>query len=119
MLHRFLLPHFHHPFALLDFGCGDAALMAPALAGTAVADYRGADISTVALDLAQRNMRPAACRQTLSAAEGRAIWDHVRQADFPESPAGLAAMGHRHRFKHVVSLFTDPSGIYQLTSIHA
>lgn len=55
----------------------------------------------------------------LSAAEGRAIWDHVRQADFPESPAGLAAMGHRHRFQHVVSLFTDPSGIYQLISIHA
>ncbi len=63
ILHDFLVARFRHPFAVLDFGCGDAHFMAQALRGTRVDFYEGADFEPIALRLAEKNMKPVPCRQ--------------------------------------------------------
>lgn len=49
------------PFSFLDLACGDAAMTSEALRGTAVTNYSGVDISSVALGLARKNIAPLRC----------------------------------------------------------
>ncbi len=56
-LNRLLRKRFEdHPFSFLDLGCGDAATLAPSLAGLALKQYKGIDLSEAALALAAENL---------------------------------------------------------------
>lgn len=44
------------PFSFFDLGCGDAATLAPVLAGLALRRYKGVDLSQTALALAAKNL---------------------------------------------------------------
>ena len=48
-------------FSVLDLGCGDAACLAPVLAGQAVSHYHGVDLSQTALGLAAANLAALSC----------------------------------------------------------
>src|SRR4029078_4614910 len=60
-LHRFLTQNFGHPFAFVDLACGDASGIVGALKGTAIASYRGIDLSKPALDLANQHLEVLPC----------------------------------------------------------
>jgi hypothetical protein len=49
------------PFSLLDLGCGDAGILAPVLAATAISRYEGVDLSETALMLAAQNLEILSC----------------------------------------------------------
>jgi SAM-dependent methyltransferase len=57
MLHDLMANSFGRPFSVLDLGCGDALFIAEALCSTRVERYTGVDISSVALDLARKNLK--------------------------------------------------------------
>lgn len=57
-LHRSLAP-VEAPFAFLDIACGDAGNMIEIMSGTAIASYRGIDLSAPALELAARHLAAA------------------------------------------------------------
>lgn len=59
LLHGLLAEGFKAPFTFLDIACGDAHNMADILAGTAIAHYRGIDLSEPALALAAANLKRA------------------------------------------------------------
>ncbi|MDD2902969.1 MAG: class I SAM-dependent methyltransferase [Syntrophales bacterium] len=65
LLRQFLLHRLPHPFMLLDLGCGDAAFIAQALAGTAISRYLGVDLARRALDLAAKNLAGLRCEHQL------------------------------------------------------
>ena len=48
-------------FSFLDLGCGDAATLAPLLAGMTVQRYKGVDLSETALALAAENLKFLSC----------------------------------------------------------
>ncbi|MDO9105628.1 MAG: class I SAM-dependent methyltransferase [Methylovulum sp.] len=52
-------------FSMLDLGCGDAACLAPVLAGAAIMEYRGVDLSETALQLAAKNLAALPCPVSL------------------------------------------------------
>lgn len=56
-------------FKILDLGCGDAANLAPVLAGLPMAYYHGVDLSQTALGLAETHLRSLACPVRLQAAD--------------------------------------------------
>jgi hypothetical protein len=81
-LHRFLVHNFVHPFAFVDLACGDASGIIGALKGTAIASYRGIDLSRPALDLANRNLEMLPCDVELDEADFvKAMQDGVGAAD--------------------------------------
>ncbi|NCC52526.1 MAG: class I SAM-dependent methyltransferase [Spartobacteria bacterium] len=55
-LNAFLKAHYKEPFILLDCGCGDSSYMVKGIAGTAIHEYIGIDLSENALDLSQQNI---------------------------------------------------------------
>lgn len=58
---RLLQAHAGSGFSLLDLGCGDAATLAPLLAGLPLRHYRGIDLSEPALALAAQNLQFLSC----------------------------------------------------------
>jgi len=57
------------PFSLLDLGCGDAATLAPTLAGLTLSRYKGVDLSATALDIARENLKALPCPVELAKAD--------------------------------------------------
>jgi SAM-dependent methyltransferase len=68
-LHRFLAQNFGRPFAFVDLACGDASGVVGALKGTAIASYRGIDLSKPALESAERNLEVLPCDVELDEAD--------------------------------------------------
>ncbi|KGF73812.1 ubiquinone biosynthesis protein UbiE [Neosynechococcus sphagnicola sy1] len=64
VVHDLLLQQFHHPFSLLDLGCGDAEFISQALVETPIATYTGVDLSATALAIAQENLAALPCQST-------------------------------------------------------
>jgi SAM-dependent methyltransferase len=71
LLHEVLAEQMKRPFRFLDIGCGDAYCSAAALADTKVRQYRGIDISPVALRLARRALASLSCEVILEEADLR------------------------------------------------
>jgi SAM-dependent methyltransferase len=61
-LRELLLSQRDSPFSFMDIACGDASMSAQALAGTAVSDYTGIDISADALSRARKIFASVDCR---------------------------------------------------------
>lgn len=78
VLHRVLADEVGRPFRFLDLACGDARTAVAALRGTAVAHYRGVDLSAPALAAAAEAVRDLPCPAELV------------QADMAAAVAGLA-----------------------------
>lgn len=68
-LHRVLADEVGRPFRFLDLACGDARTTAAALRGTAVAHYRGVDLSAVALAAAREAVAALPCPAELEEAD--------------------------------------------------
>lgn len=64
-LHQLLCEEMGQPFRFVDVACGDANAATTALAGTAIAHYRGVDLSKAALALASEALRSLPCPVTL------------------------------------------------------
>lgn len=65
-LHKILAGHFSPtPFSLLDLGCGDASFIANTLKGTTVSRYYGIDLSEVALNEGEKNLKESGFKSTL------------------------------------------------------
>ena len=60
-LRRVLLEEAPRPFRFLELACGDASVVAVALQGTDIANYRGVDLSEEALKLACRSLARLDC----------------------------------------------------------
>ena len=61
VLQEFLASYFHEPFSLLDLGCGDSSFTARSLSNSAIAYYRGIDLSHAALEIARNNISLLPC----------------------------------------------------------
>lgn len=68
-LHRFLTHEVARPFRILDLACGDASVIVGALAGTAIEQYRGVDLSAPALELAAQSLSALSCPVALVEAD--------------------------------------------------
>jgi SAM-dependent methyltransferase len=77
-LHEVISRDFTQPFHFLDIACGDASASAGALLGTAVARYTGIDFSSLALDLAAKNLAALRCPATLVQRDFLEAIDEVR-----------------------------------------
>jgi len=81
-LNRFLKQNFPRPFAFVDLACGDASGVVDALKGTAIASYRGIDLSKPALELAERHLESLPCDVEVEEADFiQAMKDGVGAAD--------------------------------------
>ncbi|MDD5085818.1 MAG: class I SAM-dependent methyltransferase [Candidatus Omnitrophica bacterium] len=61
ILRKFLQKNFRQGFSLLDLGCGDASFISKALRHTGISQYRGVDLTDVALGIARENMKKVKC----------------------------------------------------------
>ncbi len=81
-LNRFLTRDFARPFDFVDLACGDASGIVTALKGTAVAHYRGIDLSAPALELAKGNLKSLSCPVDLEQSDfTEAMRSPTRSAD--------------------------------------